>query len=61
MATVQARWMAASGTPHPQAVDSGGGGAAYVVDGNPKGGTFGNDFVIPVSFDETNNRTTRDA
>lgn len=39
----------------PQAVYPGGGGALYVVDGNPKGGTFGNDFVLPVSFDETNN------
>lgn len=33
----------------------GGGGVAYVVDGNPKGGNFGNDVNLPIPFDETNN------
>jgi hypothetical protein len=33
----------------------GGGGAQYVIDGNNKGGVFGSEVNIPVSFDETNN------
>ncbi len=37
------------------AVFPGGGGAPYVIDGNNKGGVFGNEVNIPVSFDETNN------
>lgn len=39
----------------PQAVYPGGGNQPYVIDGNPKGGVFGNDWVLPVSFEETNN------
>jgi hypothetical protein len=37
------------------AVYPGGGGAPYVIDGNPKGGVFGNEFNLPVPFDELNN------
>ena len=37
------------------AVFPGGGGAQYVVDGNPKGGVFGNDVNLPIPFDELNN------
>ena len=37
------------------AVFPGGGGAQYVVDGNPKGGIFGNDVNLPIPFDELNN------
>ncbi|HTL05907.1 MAG TPA: RagB/SusD family nutrient uptake outer membrane protein [Gemmatimonadales bacterium] len=37
------------------AVYPGGGGAQYVIDGNPKGGVFGNEVNLPVPFDETNN------
>lgn len=37
------------------AVFPGGGGAQYIVDGNPKGGAFGNDVNLPIPFDETNN------
>lgn len=37
------------------AVFPGGGGAQYVVDGNPKGGIFGNEVNLPIPFDETNN------
>jgi hypothetical protein len=37
------------------AVFPGGGGAQYVIDGNPKGGVFGNEVNLPVPFDETNN------
>jgi len=33
----------------------GGGNAPYVIDGNNKGGTFGNDVNLPVPFNETNN------
>lgn len=33
----------------------GAGGAQYVIDGNPKGGTFGTEMNLPVPFDETNN------
>ncbi len=33
----------------------GGGGAQYIVDGNPKGGIFGNEVNLPIPFDETNN------
>jgi hypothetical protein len=39
----------------PEAVYPGGGGAPYVIDGNPKGGNFGSDLVLPVPFSETNN------
>ena len=37
------------------AVFPGGGGAQYVIDGNPKGGIFGNDVNLSIPFDETNN------
>lgn len=37
------------------AVFPGGGGAQYVIDGNPKGGIFGNEVNLPIPFDETNN------
>lgn len=37
------------------AVFPGGGGAQYVIDGNPKGGVFGNEVNLPVPFDEINN------
>lgn len=33
----------------------GAGGAAYVIDGNPKGGVFGVEMNLPVPFDEENN------
>ncbi|HET9275880.1 MAG TPA: hypothetical protein VFN96_07415, partial [Gemmatimonadales bacterium] len=33
----------------------GAGGAQYVIDGNPKGGIFGDEMNLPVPFDETNN------
>ena len=37
------------------AVFPGGGGAQYIVDGNPKGGAFGADVNLPIPFDELNN------
>ncbi|MDX2061235.1 MAG: hypothetical protein SFV24_25705 [Gemmatimonadales bacterium] len=37
------------------AVFPGSGGAAYVIDGNNKGGVFGTDVNLPVPFNETNN------
>ena len=37
------------------AVFPGGGGAQYVIDGNPKGGIFGNDVNLSIPLDETNN------
>jgi hypothetical protein len=37
------------------AVFPGGGGAQYVIDGNPKGGVFGSEVNLPVPFDEINN------
>ncbi len=37
------------------AVFPGGGGAQYVIDGNPKGGVFGSEVNLPIPFDETNN------
>lgn len=33
----------------------GGGGRPYIVNGNAKGGNFGNTYVLPVPFDEQNN------
>ena len=33
----------------------GAGGAQYVIDGNPKGGTFGTEMNLPIPFDELNN------
>jgi hypothetical protein len=33
----------------------GGGGKPYVIDGNNKGGVFGNEVNLPVPFIETNN------
>ena len=37
------------------AVFPGGGGATYIINGNNKGGVFGNEVNLPVPFDETNN------
>jgi hypothetical protein len=37
------------------AVFPGGGGAPFVIDGNNKGGIFGNEVNLPVPFDEKNN------
>lgn len=37
------------------AVFPGGGAKPYIVNGNNKGGTFGNFYVLPVPFDEQNN------
>jgi hypothetical protein len=37
------------------AVFPGGGGAAYIINGNNKGGVFGNEVNLPIPFDETNN------
>ena len=37
------------------AVFPGGGGKAYIINGNNKGGTFGNEYNLPISFDEQNN------
>jgi hypothetical protein len=39
----------------PDSVFPGGGGQPYVVNGNNKGGNFGNDYNLPVPFDEVNN------
>jgi len=33
----------------------GGGGKPYIINGNNKGGTFGNEYNLPISFDEQNN------
>lgn len=33
----------------------GAGGAQYVIDGNPKGGVFGDEMNLPIPFDELNN------
>ena len=33
----------------------GGGGQPYIINGNNKGGVFGNEFNLPIPFDETNN------
>jgi len=38
-----------------ESVFPGGGGQAYVVNGNNKGGNFGTDYNLPVPFDELNN------
>ncbi|MGQ0703811.1 MAG: hypothetical protein ACT4PM_11830 [Gemmatimonadales bacterium] len=37
------------------AVFPGGGGAPYIIDGNNKGGVFGNEVNLPIPFDELNN------
>jgi hypothetical protein len=37
------------------AVFPGGGGKPYIIDGNNKGGTFGNEVNLPIPFDEKNN------
>ena len=37
------------------AVFPGGGGQPYIINGNNKGGNFGNDYNLPVPFDEVNN------
>ena len=37
------------------AVFPGGGGKPYIINGNNKGGTFGNEYNLPISFDEQNN------
>jgi hypothetical protein len=37
------------------AVFPGGGGQTYIINGNNKGGIFGNEVNLPVPFDETNN------
>jgi hypothetical protein len=37
------------------AIFPGGGGAAYIINGNNKGGVFGSEVNLPIPFDETNN------
>ncbi len=37
------------------AVFPGGGGQTYIINGNNKGGVFGNEVNLPIPFDETNN------
>jgi SusD/RagB-like outer membrane lipoprotein len=37
------------------AVFPGGGGKPYIINGNNKGGVFGNEYNLPIPFDETNN------
>ena len=37
------------------AVFPGGGAKPYIINGNNKGGTFGNEYNPPISFDEQNN------
>lgn len=37
------------------AVYPGGGGKPYIINGNNKGGVFGNELNLPIPFDETNN------
>jgi hypothetical protein len=37
------------------AVFPGGGGKPYIINGNNKGGVFGNEVNLPIPFDETNN------
>ena len=37
------------------AVFPGGGGKPYIINGNNKGGVFGNELNLPIPFDETNN------
>lgn len=42
------------------AVFPGGGGAPYIIDGNNKGGNFGDEYNLPIPFNELNNPNFRE-